>query len=62
MAIDINDYSIREMNVDGKVHSAIYLESGLLILGGDKITVLRTGKSSFELVLLSKSENCLYDA
>ena len=58
MLIDINDYSTKEIKIEGKVNTAAYLESGFLILGGEKITVLRTDKSSFDMV---KSEFFFYD-
>ena len=54
LAIDINDYSAnKEINIEYKVHSAIYLKRGLMVVGGNKITVWRAGKCSFEL---AKSE------
>ena len=56
MAIDLNDFSVKEMNVAEKISSSVYLESGLLVLGGLRITTLRTDRWPFEVV---KSE-CIH--
>jgi hypothetical protein len=50
LRIDLNDFTSKQMNLDGKVLSFAYLESGYLVLGGEIMTIWRTDCWPFEKI------------
>jgi WD40 repeat protein len=50
LVVDLNDLSTKEMKIDGKVLTSAYLEDGLLVLGGQSISIWNTNRWPFELI------------